>query len=253
MIAWYCGTWAWIKPSNGDVGRFYCGLARCDRDHCKKMYWLKRVRLISALIPKYHLDKFFTLTMDRSMSKDECWEKISYVWNKCRTGLKRDYPNFKYISILEAHKDGYPHIHGFTDLWMSTKEWSRRFSNCGGGKIAWVEKVKSGDISEYVSKQFNVVKYVGKAQVITAKEHLKSRQRSMWRSKGLKADFELSTENGEWKLDKGSFFIDSKKGVDNLYEVRYNKNTGYYLYFVPLPYSEEELCLIRKLNPKRSN
>lgn len=251
MPAWYCGAWAWFKGSTGDVGRYYCGLATCDREHCQKLFWLKRVKLLSGLIPKFHLDKFFTLTMDRGLTSQECWDTIRYVWHKCRTVLKRDYPNFKYVSILEAHKDGYPHIHGFTNTWIKTEEWSRRFSGCGGGEVAWVEKVKSGDITEYVSKQFNVVKYVGKNQVVTARRHLKPRQRSIWRSKGMKADFELEGKTAEWRLEKGTYFIDSENGVDNLYEVRYNENNQYYLYHVPKPFSEETLKWLEKLNEKK--
>jgi hypothetical protein len=248
MPKWYCGSWAFLNGSTGDVKRYYCGLATCDREHCQKLFWLNRVKLLSGLIPKYHLDKFFTLTMDRGLTKEKCWDTIRYVWTNTRRGLRRDYPNFLFVSILEAHKDGYPHIHGFTNTWIKTEEWSRRFSACGGGEVAWVEKVKSGDITEYVSKQFNVVKYVGKNQVVTARRYLKPRQRSMWRSKGMKADFELKGKKSEWRLEKGIYFIDRKEGVDILYKVVYNEKDGYFIYQVPKPFSEETLCLIRKLN-----
>ena len=253
MTKWYCGSWAWLERSSGEVKRYYCGLGTCDREHCQKLFWLQRVRLISGLIPKYNLDKFFTLTVNRSLTKEESWDTISSIWTNTRRGLRRDYPNFLFVSILEAHKDGYPHIHGFTNTWLKTEEWSRRFSACGGGEVAWVEKVKSGDITEYVSKQFNVVKYVGKDQVVTAKKHLKSRQRSLWRSKGMKADFELeNNDKSDWVLAQGAYFLDSEKGVDILYEVRYNERYGHYLYHVPLPFTEDQLCLVRKLNQKES-
>jgi len=189
--------------------------------------------------------------MGRDLTSEKCWDIIRYVWHKCRTGLKRDYPNFKYVSILEAHKDGYPHIHGFTNTWIKTEEWSRRFSSCGGGEVAWIEKVKSGDITEYVSKQFNVVKYVGKNQVVTARQHLKPRQRSMWRSKGMKADFELNGKKGEWRLEKGIYYVDSKNGVDNLYKIVYNDKDGYELCQVPKPFSEETEQWLRRLNEKK--
>ena len=246
MAKWYCGTWAWLNKESGEVKRYYCGLGRCDRPECQKLFWLRRVRLISALIPKYHLDKFFTLTMDRSLSKEEAWEKIASVWHKCRTGLKRDYLGFNYVAILEAHKDGYPHIHGFTNTWIATKEWSRRFSNCGGGKIAWIEKVRSGDISEYVSKQLNIAKYVGKSQVVTAQKYLEKCKRSFWRSKGLKADFESEKGKGNWSLEKGTYFI-SEKELDKLYKVEYNRESGYCLTQVLKPFSKESLCLLKRL------
>ena len=250
MAKWYCGSWAWINEATGEAKQYFCGLATCDRERCQKLFWLNRVKLISGLIPKYKLDKFFTLTMDRNLEVKECWNNISKVWTNTRRGLRRDYPNFKFVAILEAHKDGYPHIHGFTNTWIKTKEWSRRFSGCGGGKIAWIEKVDSGDITKYVSKQFNVVKYVGKNQVITARKYLKPRQRSIWRSVGMKADFELEDKRGEWKLEKGVFFLDENNKLDILYKVEYNEKHGYRLTQVPKPFSKETICLLRRLREK---
>jgi hypothetical protein len=250
MPKWYCGSWAWLDGKSGDVKRYYCGLATCDREHCQKMFWLRRIRLLSALIPKYHLDKFFTLTMKRDLTKEQCWDIISNVWTNTRRSLRRDYKNFLFVAILEAHRDGYPHIHGFTNTWMTTEEWSSRFAACGGGKVAWVEKVKSGDVTEYVSKQFNVVKYVGKSQVVTAQKSTQPKQRTLWRSKGMKADFELEAKTGDWRLEKGIYFDDSEKELDKLYEVKYNEKNGYYLDRLYKPFSEETLCLLRKLRRK---
>lgn len=251
MPKWYCGGWAWINEATGEVKPFYCGLATCDREQCQKMYWLKRVRLISALITKYKLYKFFTLTMDTRLNQEDAWYKISNIWTNTRRGLRRDYDNFLFVSILEANKKGYPHIHGFTNTWISTTEWGDRFEGCGGGHYAWVEKVKSGDISEYVSKEFNVVKYVGKSQVVTAKKYLKKRQRSLWRSKGMKADFELENGDGEWTLDKEAFFVDKKLGVDILEEMIYNREYDYYLHkATSTPCSEGDKWLIRKVSEK---
>jgi hypothetical protein len=72
---------------------------------------------------------------------------------------------------------------------MTQEEYSRHWSNCGGGKIAWVEKVKSsGDVGEYVAKQLG--RYVGKENILEGKKLRGKGKRTLWRSKGMKADFE---------------------------------------------------------------
>lgn len=192
-----CGKWAWIDLENRSTyGRFFCGRSTCFRAVCRKKFWRARIRLISDLVVKYDLKRFFTLTIDpRHLSVDQsAWLYIHKPWSKLRKRINRRFPGWKYIAVLEGHKSrDVPHIHGFTDVWMLQKEWSQMWSDCKGGKIVWVEKVKDEKLSNYVSKTLEVAKYVGKENLEKGYKENKG-FRTLWRSKNTRADFELQKE-----------------------------------------------------------
>ena len=223
----YCGCKAWFNKKTDKQAIFFCGLASCGREYCQKLYYLKRTKLLSCLIPEYSLKRFFTLTMNREYPCKASWEQIPYVWHKARTILQRKYSGFLFASILEAHKDGYPHIHGFTNTYILTKDWSHTFKSCGGGKIAHVRyiDVKDGDISQYVNKELDIARYVGKEQIITARQMLKPRARSFWRSQGMKAEFERIKKNvtSDMVLVWEDIYKETEKGFDKLFDISYNK------------------------------
>jgi len=204
-ISRYCGSWLYFNPKEGKNQRFFCGHASCDRPECKKRFWLERIRLISTLIEEYKLDKFFTLTLDREIPLENAWKAIPCVWHKFLTIIKRKYPKWQFVAILEAHKDGYPHIHGFTNQWMTQAEYTTHWQNCGGGKITWVEKIKSsGDVGDYVAKQLG--RYVGKQNVLEGKRLRGKKQRTLWRSTGMKASFEIDEHVSDWIILQGNYF-----------------------------------------------
>lgn len=209
----YCGTWAWESKKTHDKIPFYCGSANCGRRRCKVRFWKKRVQIISCSIMEHKLNKFFTLTLDRKkVDQNSAWDEIPYIWNKARTVLKRKYPTFRFISVLEAHKDTrYPHIHGFTNIWIKQREWSNHWSSCGGGPVVWIEQV-TGNVEEYVNKQIDVANYVGKANILDAKCMLKARARSFWRSQKMKCSFELDKTPSEWVLLKQKIFSEDENG-----------------------------------------
>jgi len=186
------------------------------------------VRLLNALIEEHSLKKFFTLTLDRDMIPFDrstlefvdAWDYIHSPWSKFRKRMKRRFAGFKFVAILEAHKDkSYPHIHGFTNIWMDQKDWSSTWEGCRGGKVVWVEQVKSENLSEYVSKSLNVVKYVGKENLLDGYKQ-KGNHRTLWRSEKLKAKFELNSSD-EWCMIKKAVYDDegditdffAKKGI----------------------------------------
>lgn len=205
MISKYCGSWLYFNMQSGKSQRFFCGKANCDRKECKKRFWLARIKLVSTLIEEYHLDKFFTLTLDREVEVKTAWEAIPGTWHKFLTIVRRKYAKWQFVAILEAHKDGFPHIHGFTNQWMTQEEYSRHWSNCGGGKIAWVEKVKSsGEIGDYVAKQLG--RYVGKENILEGKRLRGFKKRTIWRSTGMKASYEIKESDGFWQVLQGNYF-----------------------------------------------
>lgn len=189
----YCGSWAWIV--DGKLTPFLCGHRACSRASCRKLYHWRRVRLLSALVDEYGLVRFFTLTLDPSAVPVgvDPWRHVVDVWSRARKRLRRIDREFRFVAVLERHKArDCPHIHGFTNLWLEQSRWSDLWGASGGGRVAWVSRVDTG-AEDYVSKQLNVAKYVGKEQLTSVP--CRERLRTLWRSKGLKAKFEL---------DKGS-------------------------------------------------
>lgn len=180
------------------------------------------MRLVSALICEYGLTKFFTLTLDRENipTGQNPWEYIHSPWSKFRKRMNRKYDDFRFVAILEAHKQtAFPHIHGFTNVWMHQKNWSSMWKDVEGGEVVWVEKVEEEGLSEYVSKSIEVAKYVGKEQLLEGYKQ-KGSFRTLWRSKGLKAKFELDKSEG-WCIIKEKVYKENgelsdfyaKKGV----------------------------------------
>lgn len=72
--------------------------------------------------------------------------------------------------------------------------------------MVWIEAVDNPSLSEYVSKQIQVARYVGKENLKEAYKEKKG-HRTLWRSEGLKAKFELETET-EWSIIKEGVFVD---------------------------------------------
>lgn len=148
------------------------------------------------------------------------WDYIHHPWSKFRKRMGRRYEDFKFVAILEAHKDKkFPHIHGFTNVWMHQKDWSSLWSYSKGGEVVWIERVKEDGVSEYVSKSLEVAKYVGKENLLEGYRQ-KKKHRTLWRSKDTRAKYEL-TDHPEWDIIKDRVFTEegevtsffAKKGV----------------------------------------
>ena len=230
----YCGKYGWFQKKTGETGVFFCGQASCGREYCQKLYYIKRVRLVSDLIREHTLSRFFTLTTTRDKPVKAAWADFPHVWHKVLTILKRKYPTLKHATILEAHKDGFPHAHMFANMYLDKFMLSRHMSNCGGGGYTYAEKieVQDGEIGEYVSKQLNIARYVGKEQVVTARHMLKPRARSFYRSKGMKTKYELeraSRSKSDWVMVPERMWSETKEGFDKRHGVVYNESIDGYL------------------------
>lgn len=200
----------WCNVKTLEVAPFRCKSGRCERSDCRDMYCKKRLALLCNLIPEYNLQTFFTLTLDRSLTLQAAWDTIAHIWLKMRKRLnriaKRSEQAFRYVAVLEAHKDGYPHIHGFTNLYVWKTEWSYHWEQSGGGRNGSnvkgvTDTLKAG---EYVGKELEVGKYVGKDNLCRALKQVAPRKRTMWRSKGLKTARELAPKvQSDWRLVVG--------------------------------------------------
>ena len=142
----------------------------------------------------------------------------------------RKHAGLRYCAILEAHKDGYPHMHGFVNRYISQREWSRTTAACGGGSYAWVERieVKDGEVGEYVTKQLNIARYVGKDQVITARQMVKARARTFWRSQGMKTFYEISGKSSAILITE-RVYNQTENGFDKTAKLVYSSKVGQWI------------------------
>lgn len=204
-----CGEWAWYNPEKKIVSPFYCGSGNCGRPECTRLFWSRRVSLLTDLIETHALERFFTLTLDRGIigPSVDPWEYIHHPWSKMRKRMNRRHDNFLFVAILEEHKDTrYPHIHGFTNVWMKQREWSNMWEACNGGKIVDIRRIKNVSVGEYVSKQLEVAKYVGKDNLRGAYSK-RNGKRTFWRSKGMKGEKELD-KSTEWSIIKEGVYLE---------------------------------------------
>ncbi len=201
---------------------WYCNGALCPKERCQAQFWHARIKLLECLIEEYDLWNFFTLTLDPNtvprppmISKEGyAWDYLPYIWNKMTQRFNRMYRDynqvngylfdFKYAAITEynpttAKETGeyWPHIHGFCNELIPQETLSWMWYECGGGLIVDIRKV-SGEMGEYVSKQLG--KYVGKQNLLEAYKRRGS-HRTLWRTRGMKAEFELTKQEG-WVIVK---------------------------------------------------
>jgi len=200
MSKYPCESWTWYNRVNKEVHAFHCNSGRCVRPECRQTWLRLRIAHISSIVKNYSLDKFFTLTIGRNMPVWKAWDDISYLWSKMRHRLKREADKagipFRFIAVLESHKDGYPHVHGFTNLYLDVSAWSLHWQECGGGKVVWVEAVQNTvQVGEYVNKQLEVAKYVGKENIVNAISMLPKGRRTIWRSQRLYDELELAKKD----------------------------------------------------------
>lgn len=214
----YCGSWGWYNVKTKTTSPYYCGSFRCGRDICKRKAYLRRVTEIQNDVNTHKLDRFFTLTLDRTKIPTDVnpWDYIKHVWLKFRKRIHRQYDNFKYVAVLESHKDRrYPHIHGFTNTYIPYDVYKKQWMESGGGWMVSVCKVDDGEVAQYVSKQLDVVKYVGKQQLEDAYSKKPYGARTIWRSKGIKepsAKKDLTKEK-EWYILKECVYNSEGKQI----------------------------------------
>jgi hypothetical protein len=205
-----CGVWYWVSRENGEICIWHCNRPRCHRLCCIQCWKNARIALLCNLVIEYDLRRFFTLTLDRNLTLEEAWRRIPFTWSKMRKRLARIAKKrsgvFLFVAVLESHKDSYPHIHGFTNLWLEQSIWSNLWEECGGGKVTHVEYVRdTAYVGEYLTKQIEVGRYVGKENLANALQHLSKHSRTIWRSLNMKTLFEeekANREKSKWHLSR---------------------------------------------------
>lgn len=204
-----CRTMMWYNRKTQQRAPYYCNGARCNRKKCVENWARRRIAVANGVIQKYGLTRFFTLTVDRSMSCSEAWESMNGWWrtlrSKLRYFLSKTDRKLKYFAVLEAHKDGYPHIHGFWNVFVRQEYLEKLWSESAPGYVVWLEAIQDSEsASKYLGMDMG--KYIGKEQSVQGARMANHRQRTLWRSQGLRTDFELDSKQDvcdtDWELIK---------------------------------------------------
>ena len=133
--------------------RLYCKSWSCR--YCGPRKAARLRNRIAVKAREHGLTRFLTLTLDPKSAPED--RKVRYmweVWRKFRVSLKRKLGRtVSFISVIELHKSGYPHLHVLVDEFIAQRWISNAWSRVGGGRVVYIERVKDvGRIGAYLGK-----------------------------------------------------------------------------------------------------
>lgn len=146
-----------------NIGVMYIKL-RCGKWACNECRDIKikklRKRIKSGLVGEDDLN-FLTLTIKHGnfKTREEALKYVKRRWNSLKTAInKKLNRKIKYISVVEPHKSGYPHLHIIvTNLGMLNKKWLlQEAQKVGFGWNSIVQKISLG----YKGAVNYVLKYI---------------------------------------------------------------------------------------------
>ena len=137
-----------VRAPDGDrwgFSRIYCKAWDCG--YCGPRKAARVCRQIAAAAKEHELNRFLTLTLDPKKcaeGEDLIWY-IRKVWAKFRVYLQRRHgSSIKFITVMEEHKSGVPHLHILVDRFIPQKWISEAWSALGGGRIVDAEGAGRG-------------------------------------------------------------------------------------------------------------
>lgn len=149
----YCGLqWRllFLKPDENEsnreplpkykVIRQRCNSKACP--HCAKIRFNRiRQRFKQESITTQW--RFFTLTSINSDDTSHAkLERLETHFRELRKKLKRQYPELKYIKVIELSPSGMWHIHGLWNIYIDIKLLSKYWTEISGAYRCYVEKVR---------------------------------------------------------------------------------------------------------------
>ena len=184
-----CGCWEFINKETGEKVKFYCKQWKCPR--CGKTKQKKLINDVKQAAQDYKLFRFVTITLPAELRSEDFTTQNKYIkdsWSKLRKRLARKYKGFRYIWILERHKDGTPHMHILVSHYIPQRTLSDICAEVGLGKIVDIRRVKDNKIASYIAK------YVAKDVSVLPKA-----VRRFNFSKGIRIVLKL-VSTGKWLL-----------------------------------------------------
>jgi hypothetical protein len=144
----------------------------CNRYSCSLHGWKKKARLQKAIeieLRKFKNIRFWTFTLSSASfdSPEEHYRVLAKAWRKFLTECRRNSiltnfeQKFQYVKVIDSHKSGFLHFHGFFDryisiykiyaIWTAAVHWASKSTAVGSS--CWVKSLGSAKIaSNYVAK-----------------------------------------------------------------------------------------------------
>lgn len=182
------------------------------------------------------------ITLDRSESICKSIRKIHKCWNGLRAFLrKRHGRNYPYFTVLEPHRDGYPHLHviyfcpRFLIEQKRLSEWCKEH---GLGSVVWVKrywakgcrKMPLRYLTKYLTKQFKVNRWsLGEGVFYACMWFMNAKTYTF--SQGF---LPKKRKSGRWIC----MYVGSYEGIMHIVSV--NVRLGYYCMHLPLWFFELE-------------
>ncbi len=130
------------KPNN-------CNSWDCESCRKKKAFSLKS-RIQAGIVKQSW--RLLTLTLDpKTISLADSLRRLSHLWDIFSKALRRNYPDLKYIKVIEFHKSGYPHLHIIFNKYIPKAQISKLWVSRGGGEIIDIKQIKTKQIANYIS------------------------------------------------------------------------------------------------------
>ena len=152
----WCRSHGFIGHSvEGGKQKIVYGHLRCKSYYCrycaKKNAQKLKARLLGLNIgPGW---THFVLTWDpKKGNRAEAMKGASAGWSRLRKRIKRRYPRFKYVWVLEFTKKGYPHFHVLSNTTLPKFWLSQAADKCGLGRITFITGVQGRGAVYYICK-----------------------------------------------------------------------------------------------------
>lgn len=166
--------------------RLYCKSWRCSYCGPRKATKI-RARIVEKA-KEHGLSRFVTLTLDPNLTPEQ--ERVAYirdVWRKFRVSMKRKIGRtVSFISVIELHKSGLPHLHALVDEYIPQAWLSDAWSRLGGGRIVYIERVKDlrhigWYLGKYLTKDMLLAGASGRRYTCSRNIKLGNLEKSGWR------------------------------------------------------------------------
>jgi len=136
--------------------RLYCKRWSCP--FCGPIKAAKLCRAITIRAREHELSRFLTLTLDpkKAPRDGDRLLQIRDTWRKFRVYVKRKHgENLSFISVVEAHKNGIPHMHVLVGQYLAQRWVSSTWDRLGGGYIVHIERIPDlNRVGWYLGKYF---------------------------------------------------------------------------------------------------
>lgn len=163
-----------------------------DCPDCRKI----KARWIEEQIHKNFADGdiyLITLTYYHNGPIINAWKKLGSTWNKLLTYMRKKNKKFKFIRVIEPHKDNFPHLHIITDTYIDTTICFKYLTQQGFGWNANQKKISVTSAKKYISKYLSKCEWSKEASELRKT----SKCRIVSASRGIKLTPETS---GEWEI-----------------------------------------------------